>query len=122
MMHMKSIDNCFKNFILSKDRGIEMEENMSKIKKLLEKIHINLYKFNHENEELEERSFLGVINDLAESWEFIDDDYKDKWYEAMGIVPYANSQFVIKPKTINPKDFDCFKDTGIEYLQNQPTC
>ena len=94
-----------------------MEENMNEIERLLEKIHIDLYE-----EDGKSRYFLSVMTDLAKSWEVLNDDYKDELYEAMGIVPPTSSLGVIKPQDIKPEDLNYFKETGIEYLRNQPTC
>lgn len=96
-----------------------MEENMSEIEKLLEKIHIDIYEYD-ESFQREDRSFLEVINDLAKSWEVLNDDYKDKLYEAMGIVPSIHqTPYLSYPNGIRTIPLN--GDTGIEYIQNQPT-
>lgn len=93
-----------------------MEENMNEIEELFKKININLY-----NNDGTTRTFLDVIDDLANLWEVLNDDYKDDLYEAMGIVPSKYQiPYISHPsgvRIIPPSD-----ETGIEYLQNQPTC
>lgn len=90
-----------------------MEEKQS-IEELLSKIHINIY----DEEICEFRSFSDVLKDLAKSWETLNDDYKNKLYEAMGIMP---SRTVIPSNVYVGSPRRCL-ETGIEYLKNQPTC
>ena len=98
----------------------------SKLETLLEKLHIDLYNYN-EDCEFGIRSFEDVINDLAKSWGVLNDDYKDELYEAMGIVPSKPKSNLSYPVGVRDTPFKhpsdtTKKDTGIEYLQNQPTC
>lgn len=92
----------------------------SKLETLLEKLHIELYDYN-EDCEFEIRSFEDVINDLAKSWGVLNDDYKDELYEAMGIMP-SKPQIPYISYPTGVRTIPLGKDTGIEYLQNQPTC
>lgn len=95
-----------------------MEEKQS-IGELLSKIHIKVY----DDENCEFRMFADVIEDLAQSWETLNDDYKNKLYEAMGIMPTSTKSKLSYPVGIResfkyPSDATK-KETGIEYLENQ---
>lgn len=81
------------------------------------------------------KTFPSVIMELANVWEALNDDYKEKLYKAMGIAPgkprpmglgSPNNLRDVKLPFKYPRDnvepFTITYDNGIEYLQNQPTC
>ena len=87
-----------------------MDETQS-IEELLSNIHINIY-----DEELcKFRSFSDVLKDLAKSWETLSDDYKNKMYEAMGIMP---SEPVMPSDVYAGSPRRCL-ETRIEYSKNR---
>ena len=104
-----------------------MEEKQC-IEELLGKIHIEVL-----DKDDNFRSFPDVIRELAQSWEALNDEYKNKLYEAMGIppskqTPNTNYPFEIRElyrcssDASNTMEITYAKDTGIEYLKNKVTC